>query len=44
LTRKRQNRPETAPELARVIDAWPGLSPAAKRMIVAAVEASGADK
>jgi hypothetical protein len=29
------------PDLARLIDAWPNLSPTVKRMILAALEASG---
>ena len=32
------------PDLARLIDAWPNLSPTVKRMILAALEASGTGK
>jgi hypothetical protein len=32
------------PDLARLIDAWPSLPPTAKRMILAALEASGPGK
>src|SRR5713101_144243 len=40
LAHETEKRPQTDPDLARRIDAWPTLAPTVKRMILAALEGS----